>query len=113
MTRTELLEKARKTVYGDREQDYGSPENSFQRIAEFWAAYLNQQITPVDVAAMMSLLKLARVAEGHAKEDSWVDLAGYAACGAEIESGGAPERNPDRNDSAQCAVSVAREAVSW
>lgn len=88
MTRTELLETARKTVCGDREQDYGSPENSFRRIAEFWGTYLNQQITPVDVAAMMALLKLARVAEGHAKEDNWVDLAGYAACGAEIESGG-------------------------
>lgn len=86
MTRAELLEMARKTVCGDREQDYGTPENSFQRIAGFWGTYLNQQITPVDVAAMMSLLKLARVAEGHAKEDNWVDLAGYAACGAEIES---------------------------
>nr|DAH47782.1 MAG TPA: hypothetical protein [Caudoviricetes sp.] len=86
MTRTELLETARKTVCGDREQDYGSPENSFQRIAEFWRTYLNQQITPVDVAAMMALLKLARVAEGHGKADNWVDLAGYAACGAEIES---------------------------
>ena len=52
---------------------------------------LNQQITPVDVAAMMALLKLARVAEGHGKTDNWVDLAGYAACGAEIESSGAPE----------------------
>lgn len=91
MTRTELLEKARATVCGDREQDYGSPENSFQRIAEFWGAYLNQQITPVDVAAMMALLKLARVAEGHAKEDNWVDLAGYAACGAEIESSSGAE----------------------
>ena len=93
MTRTELLEKARTTVCGDREQDYGSPENSFQRIAEFWGTYLNQQITSVDVAAMMALLKLARVAEGHAKEDNWVDLAGYAACGAEIESGGESEES--------------------
>ena len=91
MTRTKLLETARKTVCGDREQDYGSPENSFRRIAEFWGTYLNQQITPVDVAAMMALLKLARVAEGHGKDDNWVDLAGYAACGAEIESSGAPE----------------------
>lgn len=91
MTRTELLEKARTTVCGDREQDYGSPENSFQRISEFWGTYLNQQITSVDVAAMMALLKLARVAEGHAKEDNWVDLAGYAACGAEIESGSGAE----------------------
>lgn len=86
MTRSELLDEAKSIVCGDREQDYGSPENSFHRIAEFWGTYLNQQITPVDVAAMMALLKLARVAEGHGKTDNWVDLAGYAACGAEIES---------------------------
>lgn len=43
------------------------------------------------VNAEMALLKLARVAEGHGKTDNWVDLAGYAACGAEIESSGAPE----------------------
>ena len=87
MTRSELLDEAKSIVCGDWEQDYGSPENSFHRIAEFWGTYLNQQITPVDVAAMMALLKLARVAEGHANADNWVDLAGYAACGAEIESG--------------------------
>lgn len=40
---------------------------------------------PEDVAAMMALLKIARIASGHAKADNWVDLAGYAACGGEIE----------------------------
>ena len=37
---------------------------------------------------MLALLKIARIATGHAKEDNWVDLAGYAACGGEIETGG-------------------------
>ena len=36
---------------------------------------------------MLALLKIARIASGRAKEDNWVDLAGYAACGGEIESG--------------------------
>ena len=44
-------------------------------------------VNAVDVAAMLALLKIARIASGHAKEDNWVDLAGYAACGGEIESG--------------------------
>ena len=95
MTRSELLDEAKSIVCGDREQDYGSPENSFHRIAEFWGTYINQQITPVDVAAMMALLKLARVAEGHGKTDNWVDLAGYAACGAEIESGEDDHAKPE------------------
>lgn len=35
---------------------------------------------------MMSLLKIARTATGAAKLDNWVDIAGYAACGAELDS---------------------------
>ena len=95
MTRSEILEQARKCVCGDREQDYGSPESNFQTIAEFWMAYLNKavppgaevKILPEDVAAMLGLLKIARISSGHAKADNWIDLAGYAACGGEIQSG--------------------------
>lgn len=86
---------AERCVCGDREQDYGSPENNFQTIANLWNDYLNGTggeehyfIGAKDVAAMLALLKIARIASGHAKEDNWVDLAGYAACGGEIESGG-------------------------
>ena len=92
MNRKEILEAATKCVCGDREQDYGSPENNFCTIAVMWVAYLNAQgklkkgIDGKDVAAMLALLKIARIASGHAKDDNWVDLAGYAACGGEIES---------------------------
>lgn len=95
MNRKEILEAATKCVCGDREQDYGSPENNFRTIAELWAAYIKGKcvarnvdvdIFPEDVAAMLGLLKIARIASGHAKDDNWVDLAGYAACGGEIES---------------------------
>jgi len=87
MTRAELLDQAKACVVGDREQDYGSPEQNFSRIAEFWATYLDYHVTAKDVAAMLALLKIARIASGHAKADNWVDLAGYAACGGEIEAG--------------------------
>lgn len=33
---------------------------------------------------MMALLKVARIRSGTGTEDSFVDLAGYAACGGEI-----------------------------
>ena len=86
---------AERCVCGEREQDYGSPENNFQTIANLWNDYLNGTggeefylIGAKDVAAMLALLKIARIASGRAKEDNWVDLAGYAACGGEIESGG-------------------------
>lgn len=84
MTRAEILKSAECCVCGHREQDYGSPENSFFAIAKLWTAYKGTDFTPVDVAMMMALLKIARIKTGTATEDSFVDLAGYAACGGEI-----------------------------
>lgn len=86
MNRKEILKAAEVCVCGDREQDYGSPENNFQTIADLWNVYLDVSMSAKDVAAMLALLKIARIASGHAKEDNWVDLAGYAACGGEIEA---------------------------
>ena len=86
MKRKEVLEQALRCVCGDREQDYGSPENNFGKIAHFWTTYLGRVISPRDVAAMLALLKIARIASGNAKDDNWIDLAGYAACGGELES---------------------------
>lgn len=87
MKRAEILDTAKSCVTGNREQDYGTPEKNFERIADLWNAYLGMGIIdPVDVAAMLALLKIARIASGNAKDDNWVDLAGYAACGGEIES---------------------------
>lgn len=91
--REEILRTAEKCVMGDRQQDYGSPENNFAVIAEMWNAYIfshplvyKSKLSPADVAAMLALVKIARIASGHAKADNWVDLAGYAACGGELEA---------------------------
>ena len=90
MTREEVLNKALSCVSGDREQDYGSPEKNFGTIALLWSVYLQRlgrgYLEDKDVAAMLALLKIARIASGHSKLDNWIDLAGYAACGGEIES---------------------------
>lgn len=93
MTREEILSKAKECVCGQREQDYGTPESNFQLIADLWNAYLfpslnenKNVISPTDVAMMMALLKIARIKNGGGTGDSFVDLAGYAACGGEINS---------------------------
>ena len=78
---------------GQREKEYNSPENSFASIAALWSAYKGTDFTPTDVAMMMSLLKIARIRTGTATEDSFVDLAGYAACGCEIAS---EKKNPSQ-----------------
>lgn len=96
MTREKILDAAKRCVCGDREQDYGTPEQNFQTIANLWEAYLRVGavspgadlcIRPEDVAAMLALLKIARISSGHGKADNWIDLAGYAACGGELEGG--------------------------
>lgn len=84
MNRIETLNEAISIVTGHREKEYGSPEDSFDLIARYWSAHLNCRITATDVAAMMALLKLARLSGDSSKADSWIDLAGYAACGCEI-----------------------------
>lgn len=84
MTRAEILQKAEQCVCGQREQDYGSPEDNFQKIADLWTVYTGNHLTAADVAMMMALLKIARIKTGAAAEDSFVDLAEYAACGGEI-----------------------------
>lgn len=97
MTREEILKAAQSCISGEREEDYGSPEDNFRMIAALWTSYLRQNcaylsadicILPSDVAAMMALLKIARIATGSGHADSWIDLAGYAACGGEIATGG-------------------------
>lgn len=100
MTRDKILEQALHCVSGDREQDYGSPEQNFRTIALLWSVYIQRlgrgYLEDRDVAAMLALLKIARIASGHAKADNWIDLAGYAACGGEIESG-SEEVQVDKN----------------
>lgn len=86
MTREEILLKAKDCVCGQREQDYGTPESNFALIATLWSEYLGHVVTEVDVSMMMVLLKVARVKNGGGTGDSFVDIAGYAACGGEINA---------------------------
>ena len=84
MTRSDILDRAKECITGRREQDYGSPEDNFKIIANLWTAYKDVEFSPLDVAMMMALLKIARIKNGGGTGDSFVDLAGYAACGGEI-----------------------------
>lgn len=89
MKRSETLRTAEAAVCGQREQDYGSPEDNFALIGLLWTAYLGTVVTAEDVVALlMALFKIARIKTGRGTEDSFVDLAGYAACGCEIATEG-------------------------
>lgn len=101
MNRLDTLKAAAECVCGSREDDYGSPEDNFAVIAALWTAYTGTDVAPKDVAMMMALLKIARAKAG-SKPDTYVDLAGYAACGAEISA-----REPKRT--AKCTERVRPE----
>jgi Domain of unknown function (DUF6378) len=89
MNRDEILRTAAQYVTKDRAADHGEAERNFERIAALWNAYLGEwaDIKAHDVAAMMAMLKIARIRDNPKHLDNWVDLAGYAACGGEIATG--------------------------
>lgn len=83
--RQEILDEANSIVNGARANTYGGPEDSFKTIAALWSVYLKTEMPLMtsDVAVLLALLKIARLQNSPGHRDSWVDLAGYAACGAE------------------------------
>jgi len=94
MTRDDCLALAAQCVTRDRNALYGPPERSFHRIAGLWAAYLGHPVTSLDVARLLILMKVARSTASPQHPDNWIDLAGYAACGAEIATGAAEPPAP-------------------
>jgi hypothetical protein len=85
--RTSLLQEAESLVNGARDQQYGDPNDDFRKTALMWNVYINAirkerpHLLPHDVAVLMMLLKISRIAWSPDKRDNWADLAGYAACG--------------------------------
>lgn len=88
MHRVAILETASEYVTRDRAATHGDAERNFGTIAAFWSAYLGAPVTAADVAAMMVLLKVARIRSNPAHMDNWIDGAGYFACGGEIAAHG-------------------------
>ena len=87
--RQTLLSQAMAITSRDRNKAYGDPENNFRNIAVYWSQHLTAStgieitVTPMDVASMMMLMKLARLSTNPTHWDSLLDVAGYAACGAD------------------------------
>jgi hypothetical protein len=83
--RVEALREAARIISGDRDVQYGGPEENFERIAKIWGVILSVDITREDVAMMMVGLKVARYASKSGfQPDTWIDVAGYAGCGFEV-----------------------------
>jgi hypothetical protein len=90
--RGSVLEEAITTINGERQDVYGSPEDSFAIIADYWNVYLGGEAVGVrvnaqDVALMMTLFKIAREANQH-KRDNILDAAGYLGIYADMQGEG-------------------------
>lgn len=90
--RASALNEARDLITGDRNAQYGPPTQDFQRAAELLQACgfrrvdaedIVHDIVSSDVALIIAQVKVSRLMHSRDKRDSWVDLAGYAACGYE------------------------------
>lgn len=82
--RETILAKAEEIYQGNRAGQYGQRERNFESISALWSAYLGRDVSPADVAAMMALLKIARMGSGHYKEDNVVDAVNYLLFAAEL-----------------------------
>lgn len=93
--RRSVLEEAIGLITGDRNAQYGPPTQDFDRIAEMWTTYFrgagllkpDAQVRSHDVAVAQILLKVSRLCHSPGKRDHWVDIGGYAGCGAECVLG--------------------------
>lgn len=86
--RTDLLEEANQLVTGDRNNSYGEPHQDFARSAGALTALGyrgpdGRELQAHDIAIIISTVKMSRLMWSPLKRDSWVDIAGYAACGYE------------------------------
>lgn len=94
--RASVLDEAKRLVTGDRNAQYGPPTQDFSRTADLLNtlgyrlvsavgenAQESQALQPSDIAIIMIQLKVSRAMHSRGKQDHYVDIAGYAACGAE------------------------------
>ena len=87
--RVKILTEASGLITGQRQQDYGTPEVNFQRMADYANIHFaynlanNIPISPRQTAEYMILLKMARTINSPTR-DSYVDICGYAGISGEL-----------------------------
>lgn len=98
MQRDEILKLSSELINGQRAKEYGDSRVNHQRIADGWNVIINSahehgdKIEPSHVALMMAWVKISRLCNTLDHEDSWVDLASYAALGGEMSEDDPPTK---------------------
>lgn len=93
--RETILSEVKKIICDDRNEQYGEPKDSFEKIADYWTTYIKHNcvapdadfgLDARDVAIMMVLFKLGRMETSYfASYDSFIDAIGYMTCATDIE----------------------------
>jgi hypothetical protein len=78
-----ILDEAATIIKGQRREDYGPADQSFDAIAKTWSAILKVPVTGYQVALCMCGLKLCR-ASNKKTRDSLVDICGYSALAQDL-----------------------------
>lgn len=92
LPREAALEEAARIVSGQRDAQYGGPEDNFGRIAKIWSVLFEREFTPEEVAMAFVAVKLSRFVSKYGfQPDTWIDIAGYAACGYEVGEKSTPK----------------------
>jgi len=84
MKRKEIFAEADRLTYNDREQEYGTPQENFARIAKLWSVVLGIEVVEHQVALCMNQVKVARLVQSPEKLDGWIDGAAYMGLGGEL-----------------------------
>jgi hypothetical protein len=80
-----ILDSAKEFFTGERQETHGDAAETHARIARLWWAYAQNRRDPTapfvgrDAAAMLALMKLARMEGGKFNADNAVDAAAYLA----------------------------------
>lgn len=92
MNTQDILVTAQQTI-NSRGKDYGDLKTNFTRASIIASVTTNKNITPYDVALILSAVKQSRLAHDPSNQDSWVDSAAYQAIAAQLVN--TPNRTND------------------
>ena len=83
MKRDKALKIAEGLVSEKRASVYGDARLNHQRIANMWSVIFGVKVTVPRVCLAMVAVKISRLINTPDHEDSWIDICGYGALGAE------------------------------
>lgn len=82
--RRDVLRFAENAVCNERNANYGDPRKDFSQISILWSLILGVDVREHHVALCMIAVKMSRLLTNPQHADGWADIAGYAACGADV-----------------------------